>query len=547
MISHGKRGILGSLLVIVLLSGFMSGPGVRALLGEVPKDIQKLENQTRTMDGFGSGLNDDPPQASAQAKSAAAARGSLTISSFKKHVDPGTAVFQPGSATINFGENVRLSWRIDGCHAGDVMARIKPGLSPGRESDQVEPGRRVDDGNGCFHMTNTVTVAPRDTTTYTLSAYALPVGTVAPASKAFTVNVRRPRLVVGYPELNLRDYRVRFSVINRGELDLASTPLVVHFRVIGTKRDSDETGQLQDAMYTTPAMSVPRGQRVDLGEQVLHNRPAFAPFSGIRIEVEVIAGPISSGWTSYNFRLEPLEFEVGNNLWEFYGSTVDGTVRINNFDQSVTSDTVNRAPLRRDDCSIRFSDELRTFNLGHIGFRVTILGSTAHFRFYVSDLTARLGGTRFLSMVDRKLRMRVVFDTDGGPEVKGWRQDPDNRNRFVDGPGPDLDLTRAEADLFLTLGLREGRLTYTNVEARPVIDFVLAGRWEWLTLAVRDRLKGDLTEAVGLQVAGMMMGEDVRRDFEDAMAQAFALRGIDRIAAIRIGPAGDRIYLTYYR
>jgi hypothetical protein len=43
------------------------------------------------------------------------------------------------------------------------------------------------------------------------------------------------------------------------------------------------------------------------------------------------------------------------------------------------------------------------------------------------------------------------------------------------------------------------------------------------------------------------MGEDVRRDFEDAMAQAFALRGIDRIAAIRIGPAGDRIYLTYYR
>jgi hypothetical protein len=526
--------------------------GVRRILDEVQKEIGEVEGEGQSVTIPGIGVEYElPSQQAPRAATAAAVRGSLTIASFSKYVEPGTArqASTPPSGsrstTIDIGETVRLRWRIEGCHVADVFARIAPGLAEGRGADTVEPGRRIDDGNGCFHMANEIAVSPRDTTSYTLSAAGMPAGSAAAASKTYTVNVRRPRIVVGYPEVNVRDYRVRFSAINRGELDLVSTPLTVHFRVIGTLRDSEEGRQLQDTVFRTPPMSIQKSQRVDLGEQALLNRPAYDAFSGFRLEVEISAGPVASGWVTFNHGLGPVEEEIGNRRWELFGSAVDGIIRINNYDQSVTSNTVSRRPLRSNDCYVEIGGERRIFGIDPIGFRVSILGVTRHYRFFINNLSADLGGWRFLSMADRKLKMHIDFGTDGGPEIKGWLQSPSDEHVYHDDDGPDIDLTRLDVDLYLTLGLREGRLTYTAVDARPMMDLEIVGQWAWLTSLVRNELVSDLRNAVRGQVSAMMMGEDVRRDFENALAQGVALIGIDRILAIRTET--DRIFVTHER
>jgi hypothetical protein len=292
-------------------------------------------------------------------------------------------------------------------------------------------------------------------------------------------------------------------------------------------------------------VSIPKGQRADLGERALPGRTTLDPYAGFRTEIEISAGPISSGWVTYRHGLGPAVEEIDSRRWELFGSAVDGTIRINNFDGSVTSDSVDRRPLRSNDSYIDMGGERRIFGIDPVGYRISLLGVTRHYLFFINGITADLGGRRFLSMTGYKLKMHVDFRTDGGPEIKGWLRSPSDERVYRDSDGPDIDLTRLEVDLFLTLRVRDGRLAYAAVDVRPVMDLEIVGQWDWLTPLVRRELTENLREQIRAQVMSMMGSEDVRRDFENAFAQGLALIGIDRVLAIRTEE--DRIFVTHER
>lgn len=473
----------------------------------------------------------------------------LAITSFTKCVPPGRVAMSMGrsgeppaersSTTIIIGESVCLSWKIEGCHVGSVTERLTTGAGA---PIPLDPGVRVDEGGGCFRMHNQKSVSPRETTTYTLTASGVPVMPGSAASKTFTVHVRRPILTVLPPQVNLSDLTVRFFTRNDGDLDFGPDGVRVEYRIfLQSRTDYRDIG----VASFTRNLSLRVGQREELGERRLPERSVLSRFTEMIIRVSIRGGTYSGQPADFSIPLTPVESVITSDLIRIFGSALTGRIHINNYDSSVSSERIRRIPARANDCFIELSGRRRSFSVDYVRLRGSVLGITRLYLALINDLNASLGGRDFLSVVEGRLKMHIVFDPSGGREIKGWLQDLFDTDLWNDEQGPDVDVTRLEMDVFLTLGLREGRITYTEAQVEPTIALRVAGGWEWVDPFVRDHLRDILRNEVRDQMAAILMADAFRQRIEDELANALRAIGISRIESLRA--EGDRVIVTYYR
>jgi hypothetical protein len=483
-----------------------------------------------------------PSRADAQAKgtqkSVQKVTPSLNIVYFRKAVDSGTmrAAIKPGSgssdtATVDLGDDIGLTWRIEACGVSGVMATL---TGVGR----VNPGTARDLRTGCKYYINTRSVRPGETTTYTLRVSAAPGAGSAlrslTAEKTFTVRVLAPRIEPLAPRVDQNTRRVTFSARNRGDATFRSTRINVRYRISGGGR------MIAEDSFTTEAMEIRRGATLELGAITLPDN--IYQYSSLGLNVTLGAsyraplrettGSFTHRWTDHTLRLD-------ERLLRLVGMMFSGSIRINNYVE--TRARVRKdLPYQRNDCYVELMGERRTFHLGYFKFGST---PTEWFFLFRNVQAHRISGEDLFFIRGGKLGFRIEFDTSPSREIKGWARNAVEKN-YNDDWAPDVEINRLNLDILMTPTLRGQTISYSAVEADPDLDFRVPGGWAGL-----NALKGWATDYINREIrsiiSSMLMDSEVRGPIETELTRQVGTFVRDLHYMVSLRGAGSEIILTY--
>lgn len=478
----------------------------------------------------------------------------LQILSFKKKVeaDPGTMMAtrpgytEPTSAAIDLGDEITLSWAIEGCKVQSVTASLSG-------TGSVSPGTQTTTSEECLHFRGEKSLRPQRTETYTLTVNAQPESnnvTIHPQTKTFQVEVRRPAFTILQPEVNQNELSVAFSVRNSGDGDFRNTPINVSYEVYGFGGRSNFS--ITTGSFRTSRMTIPRGNRADLGSISLAEfRDQLLYYDAISIRVVVGANyvqPLEEASEMFRHNWTNRTFTLNETMLSILDSISECEVRLNNYQAAGSG-----WPEVRNDSFIRFAvggtGSPIPFDLRAQSFTVRVTGKVSGHDYieervgmFINAITSFTPASEQLFEIrNGKLGIHLEFPNAGANEIKlGTR----NGSNFDDGEVPDINIGAFPVDIWLTPCPSGNKISYNRIEVVvPTISASLTGRFEGLNPLIRDYLSGYVTDEVRRQLNSVLGAASIKRAIEDGIAGALAGVRINHLVSVT--GAGDSITVVY--
>ncbi len=502
-----------------------------------------------------------PAQATAEVSSAAAAtarttaqmpQATLAITSFRLHRSTSAGMMQMRStgsdtepsysATVAAGEPCELRWIVEGCRAPWVTTQLR-GYDVGSDrSTHTSPHfteTRQDKGDGCFTIIGSSSrPGEMKSTDYVLSIRATGPGAgTAMDEKTFRVNVTTPRLVLDRPEVNERDLTVTFYVVNRG----AAYPATgANIRGGYTITNWNRHITYASGSIDQRNINIPRDGRVEVARITLTDREHL--YAASRILIEASADDDHHYFTdrtiSHTHEWATRTITLDSSILLGFFDALSGEIRLNNY-RSPNSNTTTNRPVVQRDSYIKIGTFEKTFTPEFISIKLT--GKTSgdvlyDYRPYINNLTASIGGRRTSSIPDRNIvKMRITFDTSGGPEIKGWRF---RDNRFIDDDAPDINLTNLILDINYHLNLRSGRIVVDQVWIVPTLNFTVEQAFSWILNEFRPWLERLATNNIATYLREYMDTDELRRRLNDEISGALAVLNVSYVNNFELNSSG---------
>lgn len=482
----------------------------------------------------------------------------VKITRFKKKVTstPGTIMAArragssaPTSASINYGEEITLTWIIEYRNVTNVRASIT-GLG------NVNLGTQRTASDGTTYYTGEVTVRPDRSMRYRLTATArqkVKNVTGSPRStKLFTVNLLKPEFDILQPSFNKENFEVAFSLRNSGEGDFRATPIQVDYEVYGSSGSRNTS--ITTGSFTTPRTEIESGRQVALGSISLEShRSQLYSYEAVSIRVRVGANyvlPLAEETETFRFPWEEYTAAFSQDFLDILAPVTTCDVRLNNYNSSNP-----RIPLANDSFvhlnMMGLGGEPSSFTIPAQRYRVRVTGKvTGHdyvdelVLFLINNIEASGGGDGpgLLSIQNGKLGLHLEFPNSGSHEIKLGTL---NDRTFDDGEVPDINLGRFNVDAWLTLAIQDNRLTYSRIEIHvPTVSASLSGRFDGLNPLIRDYLSDYVTGAIQDQLNSILDSGNIKSAIENGLASALNLtRTINYLVSVR--GSGSSITITY--
>ena len=439
----------------------------------------------------------------------------------------------PTSTTIDAGEEIELEWRIRGRNVSDVQVALS-GVA-----GAVDPGTSRPQTDGSFSMYNRVSIAPEETTTYTLTVTAVATqanGSVTSLRReaTFTVEVRAGCLELCEPEFIQSEKKIRLFVQNTGEADIAPRRLSFWYAA----ESIPASRSLARNSAQTPVLAVAQGERVQVAEITLPDRALAFESVGIRAQVTADGGldtGVQTFTEDWELQTATLELDDLSTLISLLGMSV----RINNFDASRSGDELSSAPLLENDSQVVIAGRPFEFNIPTIAFEAPVaippfVVVNWDFRAFINNIESM--GEPELLLADRnRLGFRLHFDVSGGHDVKVYRL---RRGEYRDN-APDLDISHLNLVLYFPIGVNSGQLCL-NSDIELSVDMAAGledrGDSNLITNLAKDRLESSVAHVLNSSAA-------VRREINDALAQIGRLLAGNYVTEVTMD--GETIIVTY--
>ncbi len=482
----------------------------------------------------------------------------LAITSFKKRSDiaPGTMMMRvnptgstPTSAHIDYGDEITLAWTITFRNVTSVQARISGigavGLGPVHTAS-----------NGVTYYTGQVTVRPRNSTAYQLTATARPtsgnVRGTPQATKTFRVILRKPILDLVEPVVNDDTLAVQLSVRNSGRGDFRPTPIQVNYEVYGIDRGRPSP-TIASGSYATARLGIEHGQTASLGSIDLASyRDQLFSHEAMGIHLRIGASyvlPLREETARFRHPWEDHTITINQGVLDLLAPVTTAEVRLNNYNPSNP-----RIPLANDSY-VQFNmmgmgGEPARFSIPAQRYRVQVRGRvTGHLYvdelvlFLINRIEATGASTGLLSIRDGKLGIHLNFPNAGNSEIKLGTL---NDHTFDDGEVPDLNIGGFAVSAWLTPSIRDNHISYSAIEVEvPPVSASLTGRFEGLNPIIRGYLSDYVTNAIRSQLNSVLGSSNIKTAIENGLASAVNMgsRHINRLVSVR--GSGNSIIITY--
>ncbi len=230
---------------------------------------------------------------------------------------------------------------------------------------------------------------------------------------------------------------------------------------------------------------------------------------------------------------------ITEGFLDLLGSTINGRVHLNNDNGHSDDDHfTNTNPFRADDCSINLNvageNYSGTFNLPEIYFEK----SGSHYHYYVRDLDCVLRGgagelgKEVLNIQSGKFMIKLPFETGGRVELRGWEY---TLGTYYDLSAPDIDIVRLNFYIYLTPVIREGKLSYSDIQVMPDLDIRFTGALD--TVFMNDalfRIRSAMREHMQAAIRPMFLDPRIKQAFEEGAMNALrSLFGVSRLVSLR--------------
>lgn len=232
-------------------------------------------------------------------------------------------------------------------------------------------------------------------------------------------------------------------------------------------------------------------------------------------------------------------FSITESFLDILGSTIRGQIHLNNDNGHSDDDHFTSTnPFRANDCFINLNvgteNYSGTFNLPEIYFEK----SGSHYHYYVRDLDCLLAGgpgrlgRETLNISSGKFMIKLPFETGGRVELRGWEY---TLGVFYDLSAPDIDITRLDFYIYLTPVIREGKLSYSEIQVVPDLDIRFTGALD--TVFMNDalfRIRSAMRDHMQAAIRPMLLDPRIKQAFEDGAMNALrSLFGVNRLESLR--------------
>jgi hypothetical protein len=240
---------------------------------------------------------------------------------------------------------------------------------------------------------------------------------------------------------------------------------------------------------------------------------------------------------------------ITESFLDILGSTIKGQIHLNNDNGHPDDDHFTRTnPFRANDCSININigteNHSGTFNLPEIYFEK----SGSHYHYYVRDLDCLLAGGpgrlghETLNIASGKFMIKLPFETSGRVELRGWEY---TLGVYYDLSAPDIDITKLDFYVYLTPVIREGKLSYSDIQVVPDIDIRFTGALD--TVFMNDalyRIRSAMRDHMQATIRPMLLDSRIKQAFEEGAMNALrSLFGVNRVESLRA--EDNRIVIEY--
>ncbi|MFN4201386.1 MAG: hypothetical protein ACK4FU_08995, partial [Fervidobacterium gondwanense] len=225
--------------------------------------------------------------------------------------------------------------------------------------------------------------------------------------------------------------------------------------------------------------------QVQLGEITLPDRRKALSGDAILIGVginPIYRVPLERDSDTYEHQWERKRLTINNDLISIFGGLLTGSIRLNNFDGS-SGATLTHNPYKSNDSYVDIMGKRETFSIPRFDYTKGIYD----YRGFIKNLIASFSGRDLFSVEDGKIKLRISFETSG-TEIRGYEY---TWGVWHDSTAPDYNFTKFDIVVYFLPGLRNGKITYTDVQVVPDIRGTFVGAWDTL---LSERLERDIDE-----------------------------------------------------
>ncbi|MEJ5228192.1 hypothetical protein [Thermodesulfovibrio sp.] len=423
--------------------------------------------------------------------------------------------FSASSTTINYGEEVTLRWTISGNNLSGLKLEITPDIG------QI-PLSRTDYRNESFTIEGSKTIKPSKTEKYILRILAIdPVrldidqaGNIhrrtLEAKNALIISVKKPKIENVKPLVDQKTMKIKFLAKNTGDGDFTSSPIQVEYNVI----NSLSGPSLASGKFTTTNLNIRAGEQVQLGETTLPDRGKALSGDAILIGVginPIYRVPLERDSDTYEHQWERKRLTINNDLISIFGGLLTGSIRLNNFDGS-SSATLTHNPYKANDSYVEIMGRRETFSIPRFDYTKGIYD----YRGFIKNLNASFSGRDLFSVEDGKIKLRISFETSG-TEIRGYEY---TWGVWHDATAPDYNFTKFDITVYFFPGLRNGKITYKDVQVVPDVRGTFVGAWDTL---LSEKLERDIDEKIKNElikrIKSKLMEEAIRTIIENKIEE----------------------------
>ncbi len=445
--------------------------------------------------------------------------------------------FSASSTTVNYGDEVTLRWTIRGNNLSGLQLEITPGIG-------AIPLSRTDYRNESFTIEGSKTIKPSKTEKYILrisapDPFRLDVDRTGhvhqrtlEASKALIITVKKPKIENVKPLVDQKTMKIKFLAKNTGDGDLTSSPIQVEYNVI----NSLSGPSLASGRFTTTNLNIRAGEQVQLGEITLPDRGKALSEDSILIGVginPIYRLPLERDSDTYEHKWDRKRLTINNDLISIFGGLITGSIRLNNFDGS-SGATLTHNPYKANDSYVEIMGRRETFSIPRFDHTKGIYD----YRGFINNVNAAFSGRDLFYVEDGKIKFRISFETSG-TEIRGYEY---TWGVWHDATAPDYNFTKFDITVYFLPGLRNGKITYTDVQVVPDVRGTFVGAWDAF---LSERLERDIDEKIKNElikrIKSKLMEESIRTRIENKIEELIThnrLFNIYRVVNV-IGEGGN--------
>jgi len=479
--------------------------------------------------------------------------------------------FSASSTTVNYGDEVNLRWTIKGNNLTGLVLEITPNIG-------VIPLLRKDYRNESFTIEGSKTIKPVKSTKYILritatDPFRIDVGKtggvhqrIVETSKELFINVKKPKIENIKPSVDQKTMKIKFFAKNTGDGDFLSSPIQVKYNVINNLYGPS----LASGRFTTSNLNIKQGEQVELGEMILTDRESALKGDGIVIGVDIepiYKLPLEKDSDIYENKWTTEKLKIGNEILKIFGDLFSGSIRINNYysggcfagtttsedspyrtkKQQLTSEALPCLPgdpyFKQNDCFIKFPNLNYHQNFSIPRFELT-KGRvfTYDYKGYVHNLNASWSGVDAFSISEGKINFNISFKTEG-TEIKGYEYTQGN---YYDFSAPDYDLKKFDIKVNLVPGLRNGKISYFDIQIFPEVKGGFVGGYQALPNSLEREIDEKMTKELSKKLKDLMLSDSIRGKIEETIEKAITKNPLFKIYRIvNVKGEGDNIVIEY--